>query len=412
MTMSELMSDDDFRAHARTWLSQNASEYLSDDVPDPDLATARKFLSSLQAAGLVGITWPVEFGGAGLGPSAENAFAVESAAYNLPLKVFRLGLGTVGPTILDLGTLEQKTAFCRDLVTGAEIWCQLFSEPEAGSDLAGLRTTATKVDGGWIVRGSKVWTSGAHAADRALLLARTDSDVPKHAGLTMFMVDMHQPAITVRPLRDVSGYAFFNEVLIDDAFVPHGMILGEEGEGWAAASRTLQHERAAVSVGLGKGGRDSDLTSVENLVELATQGGAELEAAQRADLLDLVVEDRLVGWLRERITQEADAGLPIGARGSIVKLLMGRQEINAAKVASRVLGSRATSDPAPGGAEASLMRVIISSPGLAIAGGTEEIQKNIIAERLLGLPREHDPFKGRPFRELRTTGHQAGGRPT
>jgi alkylation response protein AidB-like acyl-CoA dehydrogenase len=407
--MPQPVSDDAFRERARTWLSRHASEYLSDDVPDPDLDTARKFLSTLQAAGLVGITWPVEFGGAGLGPSAENAFAVESAAYNLPLKIFRLGLGTVGPTILELGTIEQKTAFCRDIATGAAIWCQLFSEPEAGSDLASLRTTATKVDGGWIVRGSKVWTSGAHAADRALLLARTDADVPKHAGLTMLMVDMHQPAITVRPLRDVSGYAFFNEVLIDDAFVPDDMVLGAQGDGWAAASKTLQHERAAVSVGLGKGGRDSDLTSVENLVALATRGGAGLEPGQRADLLDLVVEDRLVGWLRERITQEADAGLPIGTRGSIVKLLMGRQEINAAKVASRVLGSRATSDPSADGSEANLMRVIISSPGLAIAGGTEEIQKNIIAERLLGLPREHDPFKGRPFNELRTTGHLVDG---
>ncbi|WP_236581645.1 acyl-CoA dehydrogenase family protein [Rhodococcus sp. T7] len=371
---------------------------------DVDIETSRKFLSLLHQAGLVGITWPVEFGGQGRGESDENVFAVESARYNLPLKVFRLGLGTVGPAILELGTVEQKTSFCRDILTGDAIWCQLFSEPEAGSDLAGIRTSATRVDGGYVVRGQKVWTSGAHLADRALLLARTDPDVPKHAGLTMFLIDMHQPEITVRPLPDVSGRAFFNEVLIDGAFVPESMTLGEVGAGWAAAGRTLQHERAAVSTGLGKGDRDTDTISVKNLLNLARTHGRFLGDTARADLLDLLVADRLVGHLRLRLTQEAEAGTAIGARGSIVKLLMGRNEIEAAKTASRVLGPLAVTGRDPGGSPTDVMQTVIGSPGLAIAGGTEEIQKNIVAERILGLPREPDPLRQRPFRELRVTG--------
>ncbi len=373
----------DFRETVRDWLAEHVPSPQASASPAETLAAAQAFQAALYDAGFAGITWPREFGGQGLGQTEQQEFADEAAAYDLPVAPFIVGMGMCGPTLADLGTPAQKERYLRPLLRGEEIWCQLFSEPGAGSDVAGLSTRAVADDEGWLLTGQKVWTSGAQWSDFGAVLARTDPGSHRHAGLTMFVIDMHQPGVTVRPLVDMTGNSPFNEVYLDDARVGPDSVIGEVGQGWAAAVTMLGHERVSIS---GLRQRRSAGLTYASLAGLARRRGSVAGPAVRGALADLYVQERAVELFNTRMRQETAAGRPPGARGSIGKLaaaLLLRQAID---VAGEVAGAEAVgwSDDDGDG----LARGIVSAPASSIAGGTNEIQRNIIGERVLGLPRE------------------------
>ncbi|NMM89113.1 hypothetical protein B2J88_33020 [Rhodococcus sp. SRB_17] len=403
MTFDE--STDEFRAFVRGWLHEHAEPYRHDVVVGrgpSDLPAAREFMALMHAAGLNGLTWPLDAGGAGRGDVDAQTFRDETAQYTLPLDPFRIGMGTVGPTIVDMGTEAQRRLLCPAILSGDSIWCQLFSEPDAGTDLAGLRTSAVRDDGGFRITGRKVWNTNAHRADYGVALVRTEPDAPKHQGITMMLVDMHAEGVTVSPLRDMTGNAVFNEVVLDQAFVPDGMVLGEINDGWRIAGRMLTHERGAVSSGVGTDGKATEAVSYPNVAALWHKHGDPADDAAITALVDYYVEHEALSLLRARYAQLAHDGLSGPVDHSVSKLLIGRANVDAAERATRILGSVAVyEDPA-------VEKAILSAPALSIAGGTEEIQKNIIAERGLGLPRESDPSKTMTFREIIAHNRQQG----
>src|SRR5215471_10897085 len=244
---------EDFRAKARAWLEANAPRRASDEEAEAEtrgqdavIAEQKAFQAKLYDAGFAGITWPREYGGQGLTNAEQIAFGQEARDFALPTSAFIIGLGMPGPTILELGTEEQKKRYLPKLLRGEEIWCQLFSEPAAGSDVASLITTAARDGDEWVLNGQKVWTSGAQYSDFGAVIARTDPTVPKHAGITMFVVDMHSPGVTVRPLKVATGAAPFNEVFFDQVRLPAGSVIGEVNDGWRAAVVMLRNERVAI----------------------------------------------------------------------------------------------------------------------------------------------------------------------
>ncbi|MDQ0376211.1 acyl-CoA dehydrogenase family protein [Amycolatopsis thermophila] len=381
----------EFREKVRAWLAAN--------VPgDEELETAKRFQTALYDAGFAGITWPEEFGGQGLTAAEQQIFDQESARYDLPTSVFRIGMGMCGPTIVDLGTPEQKARYIPPLLRGDEIWCQLFSEPGAGSDVASLQTRAVRDGDEWVINGQKVWTTVAHLADFGALLARTDPDVPKHQGLTMFLIDMHDPAVTVRPLKDMTGRAPFNEVYFENLRVPADAVLGQVGQGWLAAVTMLGHER--VSIG-GFVRKRHDPLAHANLAETARKYGRDTDPVVQAELAKLYAAERALALFNTRLRQEADAGTPPGARGSVAKLAGAQLMQQAVAVAGLIGGPRVAAwDPDdPAGDELAL--AINQTPSSSIAGGTDQIQRTIIGDRILGLPREPVVDRDVPFRELR-----------
>jgi alkylation response protein AidB-like acyl-CoA dehydrogenase len=371
------------RETVRKWLAEHVPLPRPDASEAEMLADARAFQSALHDAGFAGITWPREYGGQGLGQAEQQVFAEEAAAHDLPVAPFIIGMGMCGPTLVDQGTSAQKQRYLRPLLRGEEIWCQLFSEPGAGSDVAGLSTRAVADDEGWLLSGQKVWTSVAQWADFGAVLARTDPGSHRHAGLTMFVIDMHQPGITVRPLVDMTGNAPFNEVYLDDARVGSDAVIGEVGQGWTAAVTMLGHERVSIS-GL-RQRRSAGLTYAA-LAASARSRGSVADPVTRAALADLYVQERVVELFNARMRQETAAGRPPGARGSVGKLAAALLLRQAVDVAGEVAGADAVgwTDEAGDG----LARGIVSAPASSIAGGTNEIQRSIIGERVLGLPRE------------------------
>ncbi|TDC53482.1 dehydrogenase [Actinomadura sp. KC345] len=403
------MTSEDYRAGVRAWLRAHAP----DPDPDPDAAPgeqlrrAKEFQAALYDAGYAGITWPEEAGGQGLGPAEQQIFADEAAGFDLPTYPFIVGLGMCGPTLADLGTPEQKRRHLRALLRGDEIWCQLFSEPGAGSDVASLQSRAVRDGDSWVVNGQKVWTTNAQWADFGALLARTDPGVPKHAGLTMFIVDMHAPGVTVRPLKDMTGRAPFNEVYFDDVRIPADAVIGEVGGGWRAAVTMLGHER--VSIGGARPSRDSALTFAA-LLDLARREGATDDPAHRERLAELYAHERALDLLNARMRQEAAAGRPPGARGSVAKLAGAVQLRRAIALAGELAGTNAVAwDPGDARGD-DLALGFNAAPASAIAGGTNEIQRSIIGERILGLPKEPQVDRDVPFRELKVgTQREEGG---
>jgi len=371
-----------------------------------DPATSR--MASLQArfdAGLAWVSRPVGLGGLGIAPSEQRAVDAEFAAAgfpdNDPLRN-GIGLGMAAPTILAVGTDEQKQRLLRPLWTGEEIWCQLFSEPGAGSDLANVATRAVRTDGGWIVNGQKVWTSSAHNAVWALLLARTDPDLPKHEGLTYFACDMRQPGVEVRPLRQITGEAEFNEVFLTDVFIPDSDRLGDVGQGWLVAMTTLASERVAIG---NSEAEESD--SMVDVVERTWQSAPkQTRDLTRDRFLRLWVEARVADVAAARLKQELSSGRP-GAEGSAMKVTFARlsQELSGFEI--EVLGADGLGY---GDWEMVRPEVVVftgrdagyrylRAKGNSIEGGTTEILLNILAEKVLGLPPEHRPDKGMPWKD-------------
>lgn len=387
-----------YREQVRAWLRDNAPRVPKASTRDEQLQIAQKFQAALYDAGYAGITWPLDTGGQGLNPIYQTIFSEEAAAYELPVQPFSIGMGMCGPTLVDLGTPAQRQRYVRKLLRGEEVWCQLYSEPGAGSDVASLQTRAVADGDGWVVNGHKVWTSVAHWADFGALLARTDPDLPKHAGLTMFIVDMHDPGIRVRPLIDMTGRSGFNEVFFDNVRIPADAVLGEFNGGWAAAVTMLGHER--VSIGAARPSQRSPV-AFEALLELGRRERITGDSVQRQRLADYYAHERALELFNTRLSQESAAGRAPGARGSIAKLAGALQYRRAVELASELAGAHAAAWT-PGeetGEQVSL--VINSAPAMGIAGGTNEIQHNIIGERILGLPKEPQADRDVPFRELR-----------
>ncbi|MEV0593624.1 acyl-CoA dehydrogenase family protein [Nonomuraea cavernae] len=380
----------EYRRTARMWLEANTP---ADDAREADgIARAKEFMARLYDAGYSGITWPARWGGQGLTQAEERAFAAESRDFTLPTYVFSIGLGMTGPTLVDRGTDAQRERFVRPLLRGEEIWCQLFSEPGAGSDVASLQTRAVRDGDDWVVNGQKVWTSVAHHADWGLLLTRTDVDLPKHKGLTMFVVNMRHPGVTVRPLKDMSGRANFNEIFFDDVTIPDEHRIGEVNDGWSVAVTTLLHERLSISSGVGMGTRRDDPTALDGLRRLVDT----TDPLVRDELVELHIRSRALALFNQRLAQETKAGVFPGARGSAAKLLLAELTMYQADLATRLAGPSSVV-----GEDNPLSQAISLAPGMALGGGTNEIMRNIVGDRVLNLPPEPRVDKTVPFKDLK-----------
>ncbi|MHA6737689.1 acyl-CoA dehydrogenase family protein [Rhodococcus erythropolis] len=338
------------------------------------------FRGALYRAGLAGLTIGTRFGGQGLGSEYELAYAeVAADRASVDDKMFFLGVNVILPALIDIEENALAAEFGPRILSGDTIACQLFSEPEAGSDLASVRTKAVRTEGGWILDGQKVWTSYGHIAGVGLLLARTDPTVAKHRGLTMFLLDMDAKGIEVRPLRQMTGESEFNEVFLSGVFVPDDRVVGGVGTGWTTTLTVLGHERLAVA----KAGENTVRRPlpVARIIESAT------DSVSLDTLLDAWMDERTAALVSRQIARRAQAGIPLGPETSLGKLLRTRNGLRAAKLAAEYSFDGGLAwIPESGGGD--LAFEILNAPGMAMGGGTDDIQRNTIGERILGLPRE------------------------
>lgn len=353
------------------------------DEDKVDLAAARQWRRIRADAGFGWIDGPETYGGQGLSPEAAKAYAALEAGFAVPsMGVYTVTDGMVIPTTLAYGSEEAKASFLPALVRGDLVACQLFSEPEAGSDLGAVRTRATKDGDRWIVTGQKVWSSGAHLADVGLLLARTGEQGARHQALTMFLVDMRQPGVMVRPLRQMTGGSSFNEVFLDESVIPDGHRLGDVDGGWAVAMTTLRHERAQSG--------DMDWILMGPVTRLRTlvgkDAGASADPLIRQRVATAYIHARLAELTAARAAARIGAGQPPGPEASVVKLSMTENLRRVSDTVTQILGARLAADSGQWGTYA-WAEFVLSAPALRFAGGTDEIQRNTIAERVLGLPR-------------------------
>jgi alkylation response protein AidB-like acyl-CoA dehydrogenase len=344
-------------------------------------------------SGLVAPTWPVAYGGLGVTPAVAREIEAVLAPYRLG-RLNPLGLNLAAPALFAHGSEEQRLRFLPPIVRNEEVWCQLFSEPGAGSDLASLATRAERDGDRWTLTGQKVWTTWAHLADFGVCLARSDPDVPKRRGITYFLVDMHAPGVEVRPLRHMGGEVDFNEVYLDGVLVPDAHRVGDVGAGWAVAGATLSGERQMVS-GSGSGGVDRiGGGSARGL--LAAIGAAGPVARQR--IVAVYAEERIRDWTNQRVRAGLRAGRSPGPESSIGKVHQGGLNQRVQELAVDLLGAAATAWE--GGEAPYEVAGMLRSRANTIEGGTTEVNKNILGERVLGLPREPDPWRDAAWREV------------
>lgn len=394
------------RAEARAWLDDNAKrldlESLSDmrthraHTEEEDLALledARAWQRHKAAAGWAAPSWPVEHGGRGLSPLLATIFASEEHAYDVSGNMFSVGVGMAGPTIIEWGTEEQRDRHLGPILSAEHIWCQLFSEPGAGSDLAGLSTRAVLDGEEWIVTGQKVWTSAAHYSNWGILLARTDADVPKHRGITCLLVEMDSPGVDVRPLRQIDGAIHFNEVFLDEVRVPVGNTLGPIGGGWGVAVTMLAHERASI----GGGG----MYSFEQVLTLARTVADTTDPVVRQRLADLHTRFELLRFLGYRVRTAAERGEMPGPESSVMKLAVSALYETGGDLVVELEGAGGMLNGEDAPFSGKFQDLFMGQWAPRIGGGTDQIQRNIIGERVLGLPGEVRSDKHVAFRELR-----------
>jgi alkylation response protein AidB-like acyl-CoA dehydrogenase len=366
-----------FRDELRAWLAANPPGDAPRESEDAEYAWRRDWQRRLHDGGWAGVHWPTEFGGRGASLTETAIFFEELGRAGAPLPANVLGLLLGGPTLMMWGTDEQKERHLPPILSAEEIWCQGFSEPDAGSDLAALKTRAVKDDGGWLVTGQKVWTSGAQHSKWCMLVARTDTEAAKHKGLTYFLMDMDQPEVQVRPLRQITGSAEFNELFIEEARIPDANVVGGVGNGWKVALTTLMNERAGLAFFLQVRLRQQ----VDELFGEAAANGAlgDPRVADRLGDLDVRTEVlRLMAW--RGLSAIETYGQP-GPEGSLTKWLWSDTNQQLAQLAVDVLGAEALTAGTPWAYE------LLRARGNSIEGGTTEILKNIVAERVMGLPR-------------------------
>lgn len=399
---------EEFRSRARAWLADNLPRLDSGDamVLQRDELTswrrARELQKKLFDGGFAGICFPREYGGLGLGYEYKKAFDAEALAYEIPLMLNVPSFAICCATILDMGSEEQKRAHIAAALRGDEVLVQLLSEPSGGSDLAGVLTRADRRDGRWIINGAKTWSTWAFAADYGLCLARTDWNVPKHEGLTMFLVPLHHPGVTINRIKQVNGSVEFCEEFFDDVDVGDDAVVGEPGKGWDVASRQLFHERRSMGDGSeytsGPGIAEAEDVSVDllSVVEKAKQAGSE----RVSELVGRALVHRAVhGQLSEHVFHAVANGSLPPAAGSIIRLYMAEVHDVEIDAALAVAGPAAAVDDGSG-----LLDIGTRYLGRQIAsigGGTTEMARNVIGERVLNFPREHAADRGVPFNQVR-----------
>jgi alkylation response protein AidB-like acyl-CoA dehydrogenase len=396
MELKDSPSEAEFRATARQWLRDTLSRLDGAEAGllEDKLDHWRTWQQLLFDAGYAGLSWPSQYGGGGADAKLRAVFNEELDLAGAPERINIIGEDFAGPTIIEFGTPAQQERYLRPILTGEHIWCQLFSEPEAGSDLASLRTTATKVPGGWRIQGQKIWTSRAQLAAHAILLARTGGG-PRHRGITYFLIAMDSPGIDVRPLAHMLGEAEFNEVFLDDVFVPDDAVLGEVDGGWQVAMGTLAFERVAIATG-----RVNTTAAVNDLIsEIAastTDDGSPLgaDAAVRQRIADLYGRALVHYLIGQRVISGAAGDGPPGPVTSIGKLYFCPLVEDIADFGLAIgdmggqFGPVEEDGPAsPSPQQQRWLRLAYQARGTAIAGGSTFIQRNIVAERILGMPR-------------------------
>jgi alkylation response protein AidB-like acyl-CoA dehydrogenase len=393
-----------YRAKAREWLAANAPKRggrVESDLDDPaSMDASRAWQRKKAEAGYAAITWPKEWGGGGGAPWQSVIFGQEEAAFDTPGNPFSIGLGMCVPTVMTVGNQADKERFVRPAVRGDEIWCQLFSEPSGGSDVAAARTRAVRDKDEWVINGQKVWTSGAHYSDFGLLLARTDPDVPKHKGLTMFWIDMKAPGVEVRPIHQMSGASNFNEVYFTDLRISDAQRVGEVGAGWATSLVTLMNERLAI----GGGGGASHRQVLKLAQEISTLTGlAAKDNGLREKIADWFVQAEGLKYTRYRTLTALSRGQTPGPESSIGKVVSAALMQDMAATALELEDQFGIiSDPKNAPLSGAFQTALMAAPGLRIAGGTDEILRNIIAERVLGLPQDVRLDKNVPFKDIPT----------
>jgi alkylation response protein AidB-like acyl-CoA dehydrogenase len=396
-----------FRKKARAWLEKNAELRGPDDAADElgeredkaTIAAAKAWQAKKFDEGWAVLTWPKEFGGQALSRVEAVVWGQEEAKFKTPPNIYGIGHGMLGPTLMAHGTPEQKGRYLREMARGQVVWCQLFSEPAAGSDLAGLRTSAVRDGKDWVLNGQKIWSTGAHYSDWGMVVTRSDPEAAKHAGLTYFIVDMHAKGIEVRPIKQINGGSGFNEVFFADVRVPDENRLGGVGDGWRVALTTLMNERVAIGAG-GGAGRFRELI---NLARQARRGGrpALEDAAVRQKLADFYIRSKGLQYTGYRTLTALSQGQTPGPEGSIGKAIGAPLAQQMAAFALELQGSMAAvHDEALLPQEGLWQDAYLGTPGIRIAGGTDEILRNIIAERVLRLPPEIRVDKERPFRDI------------
>ena len=402
MDFADTQEEAAFRQEAADWLKANAPS--RQDLEGMDEIEAAKFWQKKKYdAGWACITWNKEFGGRGATAIQSVIWNQEESKYDVPQGVFQIGQGMAAPTLMTWGQPEHHERYLPKLASGEEIWCQLFSEPAGGSDLAALRTKAEKEGDDWIINGQKIWTSGAHYSDYGILVVRTDPNVAKHKGLSYFFLDMKSPGVEIKPIKQLTGGAGFNEVYFTDVRIPDSQRLGEVGQGWQVALTTLMNERAAI--GGGGGGVNVDLAykiASEVMIDGKT---ATQDSAVRAKLANWYVQESGLKFTGYRSMTALSKGTTPGPENSIGKLVGAPKNQEMASFCMDLMEMNGAIWDEELSKEAGLVQMsYMGSPGLRIAGGTDEIMANIIAERVLGLPQEPRMDKGMPFTDVPTGG--------
>jgi len=365
-----------------------------------DLNAGKRFQAALAAAGLAGLTYPKEYGGAGLSAEHERIYREEANSFPFMASEFVISHGMCLPVLNEFGSDEQKTTFMADNIAGRSLWCQMFSEPGAGSDVASLQTKAELDGDEWILNGQKVWTTLAHVSDYGIILARTDPDLSKHAGISMFIVDMNGPGVEIRSIHQIDGGRHFNEVFFTDARIPRDWLVGEMNNGWRQGTAMLMYERVAIgTVGAGKVSQPL----YKQLAKLAKETGKNTDPVVREALMQMYCMESTKSMLALRTRAELQSGKTPGPGGSLGKLFGSVIAWRYREIALEIAGPQsvawAGSDP-DGGAQAGQ---VLNSFQAGIAGGTDEIQRNIIGDRVLGLPREPSVDTKLPFKDLKVS---------
>ncbi len=402
-----------FRAEARAWIQANAPTHLHEQLAlagygqpalhsGDVLAESKAWQKKKRDAGWACLQWPTEFGGRGASPIERVIWQQEEGVYGKLAGVFIIGQGMIAPTLMAFAAGQHKQRYLPPLASGEEVWCQLFSEPVAGSDLAGLRTKAERIgapDGDhWVINGQKIWTSGAQYSDYGMILTRTDPNVAKHDGLTMFFFDMKSPGVEVRPIKQVNGQSGFNEVFFTDLRIPDHQRLGDVGKGWKVSLTTLMNERLSIGAGMPTGFPEL----LDFCCEFDTGDGLAIDnPAVRAKLATWAVRSSGLKYTAWRSISALSKGQIPGPENSIGKLVAGQTLQEIAAFALDLQGpSGVLVDDAQPSAAARFQAMLLRSPATRIEGGTDEILRNIIAERVLGLPADMRADRGLPFNQI------------
>jgi alkylation response protein AidB-like acyl-CoA dehydrogenase len=402
-----------FRNEARTWIEAHAPKEFEAELSSASLgriklknddivAVAKAWQKKKADGGWVCLHWPKEYGGRGASAVERVIFQQEEGVYGKLTSPFQIGEGMCGPTVMAYGSEADKRRYLPKIASGEEIWCQLFSEPAGGSDVAGLRTRAERDREHWIINGQKIWTSGAHYSDFGILITRTDPNVPKHKGLTMFYIDMKSRGIEVKPIKQANGMQEFNEVFFTDLRIPDSQRLGAVGDGWNVSLTTLMNERMSIGSRLATG--FSEL--FEFCSNLMTEDGPAIDdRATRSKLANWAVKDSGLKYTSYRAISALSKGERPGPENSIGKLVAGSMLQDIAMYAMDLQGANGLlTDPQAADAAGQFQAMLMSSPSIRIAGGTDEILRNIIAERVLGLPGDIRVDKDVAFNKIPTKG--------